>query len=211
MSAQDPKSPGEDTDQPAKGNAPDALLRIGAGFAKVAAKTVTGKDPSARPHETPAQELMRHSATVAGTLLATTIDALKETGLVASSASGGASTNEHSKKASAQPTQPASEDDGQTVVRLTRDKPLRIPFSVDNRSAQPMRQVKAEVAMVLDQDGAGSSALSIQLEPETLKIAPHDFEKLIVKIAANEKAEAGLYTVGLSIGDDPIELKLMLE
>lgn len=189
------------------GSAADAVFRIGAGVAKFAARAMTGKEQPRRKDETPIQEMFRHSATVAGTLVAFTIDAARDTGLTIAQ---GTVSNADNRAPSAPPSsrqEPAQET---PVLQLERAGKLRIPFSVDNRSAEPMTRIEARLIEVFDEAEEPSKGLNVSLSPKTLHVAPHDFEKLTVEITARKNAKNGHYTVRFSIGEDPIELSIML-
>lgn len=173
---------------------------MGAGFARIAAQAVTGRDQPARsPGETPVQELLRHSAMIAGTIIAATVQAAHQAGL----------------GASAPPAQPGTPPRPETppetpLAEIERGGTLRIALSVDNHNTEPMIGLEPSLLAVLDQSGTTTQAMRVRFEPERLTVAPRDFEKLTIEIVAADTAERGTYTVRFAVADDPLELRLVL-
>jgi hypothetical protein len=184
------------------GDASAALVRIGAGLARIAAEAASGKAQPVQDGETPFQELVRHSATLIGSFVAVAADAARQAGL---GSANGTTPAPASTGAQDAPTAPPP-----AQLRIAPGGCLRIPLSVDNPGTEPMAGLKPTMLAVLDASGTPTKALKAAFEPAQLNVAPHDFEKLTIILKAARTATPGSYLISFKVADDPLEVRIEL-
>jgi hypothetical protein len=86
---------------------------------------------------------------------------------------------------------------------------LRIPLSIENPGVEPMNDMmiycESLEALVEEDRGQKLDSNAIRFQPETLSIAPKDFEKLTVFVTTHIETTVGDYTAIIKIGSDNFE------
>jgi hypothetical protein len=91
---------------------------------------------------------------------------------------------------------------------------LRIPLSIENPSDTEMPAMKFVCAETIYQDQAVGTRLTstaLTFQPESIAIAPHDFEKLTVLIATAKDTAAGPYLARIGVEGGTFETALRFE
>lgn len=95
----------------------------------------------------------------------------------------------------------------QPVLQLQAGGSLRLPLSIDNPGNGPMAGIVPQVVSI--SHSLSSDGITVIFSPETLNIAPQDFEKLVVTVTAAPDAARGNWTVAFVLTgqeDQPITL-----
>lgn len=162
-----------------------AGLGLGAVLARAAAEAATGEAQTDDPEEPRIRAIVRHGATATGGFLRLATQAAR------SAASPQQDRDAQAAKASA------------NRPRVRPGGSIRIQMSVENPSDTPMKDLRPciltlEAAEPQPED-SGTPAVSLQ--PDTLTVAPHDFEKLSVLIEAPDTLGDSDWTAMLLIDE----------
>lgn len=186
----------------------DAALGVGVSLARVmAAATSPGRSVSALPEGTPAfLAIVRYGVSAMGNVAQAVIDgtqALSKRNASSPSAAAAAS------KTSSAGVKSAGKSVGPRVQAGTN---LRVPLSVENPGERPMRGLRPQLRGIfhLGQD-ASKRMPAPTFEPTELNVAPHDFEKLIVRLDVPADAAPGVYELILALGDDEPDLPMSFQ
>ena len=82
---------------------------------------------------------------------------------------------------------------------------LRIPLSIENPGEQPMNDVAfhcTEMTYLGRATGPALQTGNVRIQPQTLNILPHDFEKLTLFISTQADTTPGRYLATITIGPD---------
>lgn len=158
-----------------------ASMQVTAKLTQTVAEAATGEAQEKRIGETSLQEIVRYGSTAAGGILALSFSALKQ-----------------GMDARGQKDRPSEESPLPTVISGQK---LRIPLSIDNPSTDEVMDLHPALVSL---KGSGSSETykpKISFEPETLSIAAHDFEKLVVIVKTDKRAKADIWVCTFNFGD----------
>jgi hypothetical protein len=101
-----------------------------------------------------------------------------------------------------------------TAPRVRPGAKLRVPLSVENRGDKPMSRLRPQLRRVLLGGVEAASALPadcVTFAPQTLTVAPKDFEKLTVFVAVPDSTAAGRYDLVLALGPAEPDLPLSFD
>jgi len=158
-----------------------ASMQVTAKLAQTVAEAATGESQEKQTGETSLQEIIRYGSTAAGGILALSFSALKQ----------GMGAREPKEGPIGQPPLP-------TVIS---GQEIRIPLSIDNPNLDEVMELQPTLVSL---KGSGSSETykpKISFEPDTLSIAAHDFEKLVVIVKTDKRAKAGQWVCAFNFGD----------
>ncbi len=185
----------------------EAGLGVGVALARTAAVVANGGKAVPPPEEDrPIPAIIHYSLAAVGELagLATRAFSFRPApaqGEAQSSAAGAAAAT---SKAAERATGP----------RVRAGATLRVPLSIENPGDQPMGPLTPQVRAVR-RDGADAGAdlpvSAVRFTPAEFVVAPKDFEKLTVFVAAPEAAPPGRYDVVLALGPREADLPLSFE
>lgn len=108
----------------------------------------------------------------------------------------------------------AAEPAPSRLPRVHAGSALRIPLSIENTSDTGMPEMKfvcAETVYQGKQAGTPLTSAALKFQPESIAIAPHDFEKLTVLIATAEDTAAGPYLARVGVEGGTFETALRFE
>lgn len=160
----------------------DSVLKLSSSVVQAVAEATTGKPQETRPGEPHLQAIIRHGTTAAGSLLSTVVRTVRE--------------------------QPGASDVRPSAPRVVAGGSLRLPLSIDNPGTTPMENI---VPRQVPSDGP-DAALILRFEPESLTIAPADFEKLVVRIAVPADMPPGRYRPAFTLsGQEASPVVLTIE
>lgn len=171
----------------------DSALRLSASVAQVVAEAATGKPQSHREGDTPLQAIVRHGTTAASGIVST----------VASAASAARSNGAAPDDPAAAPAQP--------LPSISAGSTLRVPLSVDNPTADPMRDLTPTLTELTHADVSDPSGWQVTFDPEVLTVEPQDFEKLVVRVTVPEDAGQGTAQATFSLGPEAAPVTLRFE
>ncbi|MGA8029826.1 MAG: hypothetical protein WB992_22005 [Bryobacteraceae bacterium] len=174
----------------------NAAFGVGAAvFRTLAEATALGKPvPPGAAGEGPFADMIHYGVETASNVARLVIRGIPSTVRSTSAASGAASALAH-------PTVHA----GST---------LRIPLSIENPSDAEMLQMAFRCESLTyqgDDSKLPLTAEALLLQPATLSIAPHDFEKLTVFITTTEATATGIYLAKIALSGGGFESMLRFE
>jgi hypothetical protein len=165
-----------------------AAADFGAAVARAADKTTAGgREPAeGPPGEGAVAAIVRHGVTAAVNLVSQITDANQ--GMRAAAAAAAATQTQ----GTATPGSAGHVRPGAT---------LRVPLSIENPGREPMTDLTPAV-LSWSCDGNDTEAVAtVRFIPETLNIAPRDFEKLTVCVEVPDDACAGRYQLEIALAE----------
>ncbi|GMR13113.1 MAG: hypothetical protein BMS9Abin29_1313 [Gemmatimonadota bacterium] len=103
------------------------------------------------------------------------------------------------------PNPPADGGLRTSVPTVARGGTLRVPLSIENPGPEPMDGLAVRVGEVAVENAGPGQMLAtsaVRFEPQTLNIAPHDFEKLTVFVDTEPDTATGTYALDVQIGSE---------
>jgi len=100
------------------------------------------------------------------------------------------------------------------LPRVHAGSALRIPLSIENASDTEMPEMKfvcAETIYQGNQAGTPLTSAALKFQPESIAIAPHDFEKLTVLLGTAEDTAIGPYLARVGVEGGTFETALRVE
>jgi hypothetical protein len=111
-------------------------------------------------------------------------------------------------------TAPSSSPSVPNLPTVHQGSTLRIPLSIENPSSEPMSDMTF-VCLTMSGETAGSGQpldiSAVRFQPQTLSIAPKDFEKLTVFIETYPDTTIGLYKTVIDMGKKNFETVLQFQ
>ena len=193
----------------------NAFFDVGASLAKTVAEATANNKPvpTPSPNAAPLNAIIHYSLVTVGNVFNVFADGLKNRTASPTGAGG----------VSAQATSPVggttsgNNDVSRTAVSLPvvqRGGTLRIPLSIENPGNEPMQHMRFLcLAMQGGTPGSGVplNVSAVRFQPETLTIAPRDFEKLTVFIDTGFDTLPGRYKALLGLGGGSFEMSVEFE
>jgi hypothetical protein len=185
----------------------DAALGVGVSLARVMAEaTSTGRSVPAMPEGTPAiLAIVRYGVSAMGNVAQAVIEGTQSLGKRKAGGPGAAAAS----KASSAGAKSATKSVG---PRVQAGSSLRVPLSVENPAEKAMLGLRPQLRGIfhLGQD-ASKRLPAPTFEPAELNVAPHDFEKLVVRLDVPVDAPPGVYELILALGDDEPDLPMSFQ
>lgn len=103
------------------------------------------------------------------------------------------------------PDPPADGGRRTSVPTVVRGGTLRVPLSIENPGPEPMDGLAVRVGEVAVENAGPGQMLAtsaVRFEPQTLNIAPRDFEKLTVFVDTEPDTATGTYALDVQIGSE---------
>lgn len=178
-----------------------AVLGIGAAVAKtVAQATSGGKEVPAPSGGGPINAMVHYGVAAVSNVV----------GTVLSSVNVGAAPARPAK--SAAPSSPAPQ--ATTLPRVRRGASLRIPLSIENPGDEPMRGMSFTCLRMNGGKADAGTPLrerALRFQPETLDVAPKDFEKLTVYIDTAPDTAPARYEAVIGLDQGVFETTIVFE
>jgi hypothetical protein len=172
-----------------------AVLQIGADAARIVAEAASGRPQPVRQGEAPLVSMLRYGGTAAGSLVGLAFNAVRGRNAPAPAPS---------------PRQPAAAaPPAREGPRLRPGGSARIPLSIDNPGTEPMVGLVPRVTGATRDGVSAEPAFVMRFVPETLTVAPRDFEKLVVMLELAGDIKEGEWSAFFTLspdGSDPHEL-----
>lgn len=185
----------------------EAGLGVGVALARTAAVVANGGKAVPPPEEDrPIPAIIHYSLAAAGELAGLATRAFSFRPAPAQASAPGAAPG-----AAAATPKAAGRSSG---PRVRAGATLRVPLSIENPGDQPMGPLQPQVRAVRRDGvdaGADLHASAVRFTPGEFVVAPKDFEKLTVFVAAPEGAPPGRYDVILALGPREADLPLSFE
>ena len=186
----------------------NAALGVGVALAKTAAQVTSGDRPlpESPGKGSPIDDMVFYGVTAMNNVINL---AISGAGMVAQSASvrEEPSTPEPAQTAAAYTTTPT----GPTVHQGAT---LRVPLSIENQGREPMSGMTF-VCLSMESEPRGAGRLidksAVRFQPQTLNVAPKDFEKLVVFVDTAPDTALGQYTATIGLGEGIFENTLTFE
>ena len=197
-----------------------AFLGVGASLAKTVAEATanTKPVPAPSPTATPLNAIIHYGLITVGNVINLFAGGIKNTASTAANASTNVGTQGKGQavRGAAATTTSSSGMTGSdgTLPLVQRGGTLRIPLSIENPVNEPMEQLTFLcLAMQGGTPGQGIplTVAAVRFQPETLSIAPRDFEKLTVFIDTSHETSPGRYEAALGLGSGNFELTVQFE
>jgi len=184
----------------------NAFFDVGASLAKtVAAATANNKPvPAPSPNAAPLNAIIHYGLITFENVFNVFADGLKNRTATPTGAGGG----------SAQSSSPMSGTTSGSLPVVQRGGTLRIPLSIENPGNEPMQHMRFLcLAMQGNTPGSGVqlNVSAVRFQPETLTIAPRDFEKLTVFIDTGFDTLPGRYKTLIGLGGGSFEMSVEFE
>jgi hypothetical protein len=183
-------------------------LRIGATLARMAAQATAGDRmvPAPRRQDSPINAIVHYSIATVVNIVDTVVESVQDVrqasaGSPIASAQPGRTVEAQTAAAPAHPT-------------VHRGATLRIPLSIENPGPEPMVGLRFTCPSLSGGDSEAGLPLSptaIRFEPETLTVAPKDFDKLTVYVDVPADAASGRYVATIALSDGTFETSLQFE
>jgi len=176
-------------------------LNLGASMARIVAEATSGGKAVPPPRQaTPINGIVHYSVVSVVNVISTVATSVNH-------ATNNATTAATSPQSQVQttPTQAAT---AQAANRPTvhQGASLRIPLSIENPRETLLENMQFMCTQIeLREAGEAGETYSrewIRFEPQTLSVAPNDFEKLTVYIDVPEHAQTGAYRVAIGLVDN---------
>ena len=176
-------------------------LDIGASMAKMVAEATSGgRSVASPPNQDPVNAIVHYSVVSVVNVVSTVASSASQARPAAAPQSPASPPGEAQTTAATPPAD--SQQSNQPTVH--RGAALRIPLSIENPGAEPMTDISfvcLEIRLLERTSSGGDySSAWVRFEPQSLTIAPNDFEKLTVFIDVPKDAALGHYQT--SIGMD---------
>lgn len=184
----------------------DAALGVGVSLARVmASATSPGRSVPVMPEGTPALlAIVRYGVSAMGNVAQAVIDGTQSLGKRKPSSPAAAAN-----KTSAAGAKSAAKAAG---PRVLAGASLRVPLSVENPAERPMLGLRPQLRGIFHLGLDASKRLPVPVfEPTELNVAPHDFEKLVVRLDVPADAPPGVYELILALGDDEPDLPMSFQ
>lgn len=203
MSAAEPSDSSVSGTQPSPAAA--AIVRAGswalglaADAAQATAQALAGKAIEGPAGEAALARLVRHGSAAVGSAIA----------LAVTSGRAAASAGAPAPARGGVPPMPerAEEAAPPRGLRLAPGGTARIPLSIDNPGATPMEGLAPRLAGARFEGAPAAPAFALGFAPETLTVAPRDFEKLVVTLTLDADIAAGGWTALFALDADDTAL-----
>ena len=180
-------------------DAAEAVIHIGATFARAFAEAVSGRSQPAVPGETALTSMVRHTSTGIATMAMIAVDAARAGASAGVGGPGGGTSGFAGSENSASPeTNGAGVPQAGGGPSVEPGETLRLPLSIDNPGSTTMHGLVPHLTEAVF-EGETVPPPQVRFEPASLSIAPRDFEKLVVLIDIPAEAAAGRWRVGLGL------------
>lgn len=164
----------------------DSALKLSSSVAQAVAEATTGKPQESRAGEPHLQAIIRHGTTAAGSLISTIVRTVREQ-------PGG---------------RPSAETGPARAPRVRAGGTLRIPLSIDNPGATAMEGIVPRRVTPTGRE----ADIDMRFTPETMTIAPSDFEKLVVLLSVPADLPPGRYAPSFTLsGQKQVPITLAIE
>lgn len=187
-------------------------LRIGATLARMAAQATAGDKmvPASRRQDNPINAIVHYSIATVVNIVDTVVESVQDVRQASAGSPVGSPTT---------PAQSGRAEEVQTAANpvlptVHCGATLRIPLSIENPSSEPMAGLRFTCPAVsgeYSEAGQPLSPATIRFEPDTLTIAPKDFDKLTVYVDVPIDAAPGRYAAAISLSDGTFETTLQFE
>jgi hypothetical protein len=180
-----------------------ATLGVGAAMAKVVAQATSGGKSVPEPQEnsSPVNVMVHYGIATINNVFGAVVTGMNE---VKGTAQGIKWSFSQPTASTSQVSQTQKQDTPSGLPTVHIGATLRIPLSIENPGPEPMTDLHFACLAIQSssEDGASVSPNVVRFEPETVTIAPRDFEKLTVFIDVPIDAAPGQYkaTIGPQSG-----------
>jgi hypothetical protein len=185
----------------------NAALDLGAVLAKTVAQVTSGDRPvpPSPSKGGPIEEMVFYGVTAINNVINL---AISGAGVIAQSVSVA------EEPQTSEPSQTATYPPTSTAPKVHQGSTLRVPLSIENQGREPMNGMTFVCLSVESETTAAGQSIdksAVRFQPQTMNVAPKDFEKLVVFVDTTPNTAPGHYKITIGLGDGIFENRLTFE